>query len=41
LCCTVLQECKIAGSVGFTQTKLYGANAYTIPLTTLSVGYQP
>ena len=32
------KECKIAGTVGFTQEVSYGGNAYEIPLTTLSLG---
>ncbi|GAB4818286.1 hypothetical protein N2152v2_005332 [Parachlorella kessleri] len=35
------KECKIAGTVGFTQEKNYGGSDYILPLTSLSVSYDP
>ena len=35
------KECKIAGTVGFTDEKKYHGEEYILPLSTLSGGYQP
>jgi hypothetical protein len=37
----MLQECKISGSAGFTKLSQYKGGQYTIPLTSISIGYEP
>ena len=35
------QECKISGGAGFSKSWVHGGNAYSIPLKTISIGYEP
>ena len=35
------QECKISGGAGFTNKYVYGGNPRIVPLSTVSVGYEP
>ena len=35
------QECKISGGAGFSKSWVQGGSAYSIPLRTVSIGYEP
>ena len=37
----LLQECKISGGAGFSKSWVQGGGAYSIPLKTVSIGYEP